>query len=66
MLIISFIMAISLTAITIIFIYQILVKFFKLKNKLHLIFIPIIIGVISFPIYYALTIQLAIRMFVLL
>jgi len=66
MLIISLIMAISLTAITIIFSYRILVKFFKLKNKLHLIFIPIIIGLISFSVYYILTIQFAIRMFVLL
>ncbi len=66
MIIICMILAISLTALCLIFINYILSKKLKFKSRSHISFILIIVGLLIFPLSYILTIQIAIRLFMLL
>lgn len=66
MILISLILAISLTALCLIFLFHILSEKLNLKSSFHVSFILIISALIIFPISYILTIQIAIRLSVLM
>lgn len=66
MIILSLILSVSLTAISLICTYHFLARFLKIKEEIHFILILLILGLILLPVYYILTIQISIRLFVYL